>query len=263
MVFHPCSTFTTFPTYYIKKLTQVLLKFEAYHKKVRQNIWLHYFSIFNRVALAAGFIPAGIVKIMGQRFADGLSVIHPMGHYLEALSFTGYYYTFIGVVQTSAGLLLLIPRTVALGAVLYFPIILNITILSFAVRFDGSLLTSPLMTLSCLFLLLWNFDKLKFILPVKPGTFQRGVITEKPSTKTFPFKFFIFSGVAFASVITLVYSMNKFTIMPRNSLQHCKNQFEEKPNEDVGFKFCECVHVHGNPLNECLELMENKSRTHY
>lgn len=90
------------------------------HSKVKQNRWMRYFAIFNRIALAAGFLPAGWVKIMGERFTD-LHNDQPMGHYLEALHHTGYYYTFIGVLQVAAAVLLLIPRTALLGALLYFP----------------------------------------------------------------------------------------------------------------------------------------------
>src|SRR6476661_3084956 len=100
------------------------------HSQAKQNRWLWLFSIFNRFALAAGFIPSGIVKIIGERFASGVSANHPMGHYMEALHTTGYYYTFIGIVQVTAAILLLIPRTVTLGTFLYFPIILNICILT-------------------------------------------------------------------------------------------------------------------------------------
>ena len=135
------------------------------HFRVKQNRWLRYFAIFNRIVLSIGFLPAGLVKIVGERFASGLSVKHPMGHYLEALHRTGYYYTFIGVLQVIAAILLLIPRTATLGALIYFPIILNICILSFAVRFEGSLLFSPLMVLANLYLLCWDYDKLKFIFP--------------------------------------------------------------------------------------------------
>lgn len=134
------------------------------HAQVKTNNRFRYFAIFNRVALAAGFLPSGFVKIMGERFTD-LSNNHPMGHYLEALSRTGYYYTFIGVLQVSAATLLLIPRTATLGAMIYFPIILNICILSLAVRFDGSFISSPLMVLANLYLLCWDYDKLKYIFP--------------------------------------------------------------------------------------------------
>src|SRR5215217_429201 len=135
------------------------------HSQPSQNGCLCLFSIFCRLALAAGFFPWGLAKIFGERFASGLSVNHPMGHYLEALHHTGYYYTFIGVVQIAAAMMLLIPRTVTLGAFLYFPIILNICILTYAVRFDGSLFTAPLMVLANLYLLGWNYEKWKYILP--------------------------------------------------------------------------------------------------
>src|SRR5215213_7953332 len=135
------------------------------HSQAKENRWLWFFSIFNRLALAAGFFPSGMVKIVGERFASGLSANHPMGHYLEALHTTGYYYTFIGVVQIAAAMMLLIPRTATLGAFLYFPIILNICILTYAVRFDGSLFTAPLMVLANLYILGWNYEKWKYILP--------------------------------------------------------------------------------------------------
>jgi len=128
-------------------------KLDQLHSEIKQNRWHWYFAIFVRIALAAGFLPSGFVKIMGERFTS-LSANHPMGHYLEALHQTGYYYTFIGILQVTAAILLLIPRTAVLGAILYFPIILNICILSFAVRFEGSLLSSPLMVIANLYLLL-------------------------------------------------------------------------------------------------------------
>jgi uncharacterized membrane protein YphA (DoxX/SURF4 family) len=136
------------------------------HAQVKQNQWLRRFTVFTRIMLALGFLPSGGVKIMGERFTS-LSVNHPMGNYLEALHRTGYYYTFIGLMQVTAAILLLIPRTATLGALIYFPIILNICILSLAVRFEGSQLTSPLMVLACLYLFCWDYDKLKFILPFK------------------------------------------------------------------------------------------------
>src|SRR5687768_7564595 len=135
------------------------------HAKAKQNFWLWLFSIFNRLALAAGFIPAGIVKIVNERFASGLHENHPMGHYLVALHVTGFYYTFIGVLQVLAAIMLLIPRTVTLGAFLYFPLIMNISILTLATRFEGSLFTAPLITLANLYVVCWNYEKWRYILP--------------------------------------------------------------------------------------------------
>ena len=137
---------------------------DSIHARAKRSKWLRYFAVFNRIGLALGFLPSGIVKIVGERFTS-LSVMHPMGHYLEALHRTGWYYNVIGVMQVTAAVLLLIPRTATLGAVIYFPVILNIFLLSYSVRFEGSWVSSPLMVLANLYLLCWDYDKLKFIFP--------------------------------------------------------------------------------------------------
>ncbi len=231
------------------------------HLQAKQNRWLRYFAIFNRVALAAGFIPSGFVKIMGERFTS-LSVNHPMGHYLEALHHTGYYYTSIGILQMAAAILLLIPRTATLGAVIYFPIILNICILSLAVRFEGSLLSSPLMVLANLYLLCWDYDKLKYILPFHHATTPDALPKPRISNSAFPTYFF--AGVI-ATVFTLVMLLrNVYSIQPRNTLSDCRGQCEGSSKSEACYEFCDCLHKEGQPLDKCLEAYnkapENTSR---
>jgi uncharacterized membrane protein YphA (DoxX/SURF4 family) len=220
------------------------------HFQAKQNRWLRYFAVFNRIALAAGFLPSGFVKIMGERFTD-LSVNHPMGHYLEALHLTGYYYTFIGIVQVTAAILLLIPRTATLGAVLYFPIIFNICILSLAVRFDGSLLSSPLMVLANLYLLCWDYDKLKFILPFNHSTISNDVPKPKVINNKFPTIFF--AGAAATVIILVVIITNVYNIMPRNTLADCKQQCTNSKNAGACNVFCDCIHKKGQSLTKSLE----------
>src|SRR4030095_10610294 len=123
-------------------------------------------AVFCRIALAASFLPTGFVKIMGERFAEGLPSNNPLGHYFDALYITGYYYTFIGISQLIIAILLLIPRTSLLGAMMYFPIIVNICVLTYATRFNGTRMTT-MMVLANLFLLVWDYDRLKHILPFK------------------------------------------------------------------------------------------------
>lgn len=218
------------------------------HAQLKNNKWLKYFTIFNRVALACGFLPSGFVKIMGERFTS-LSNNHPMGNYLEALHHTGYYYTFIGIAQVIAALLLLIPRTALLGVLLYFPIILNICILSLAVRFEGSLVTSPLMVLACLYLLCWDYDKLKFILPFYKSTTLNTGAEALAANQKFPFKFF--AGVAGAVIMVLLLT-HMYQIMPRNTLKDCTQQCTGK-NKDACYVFCDCIHRKGLPINKSLE----------
>ncbi|MCQ6957535.1 hypothetical protein [Mucilaginibacter aquariorum] len=217
------------------------------HFQAKQNKWLRYFAVFNRIALAAGFLPAGFVKIMGERFTD-LSVNHPMGHYLEALHLTGYYYPFIGIVQVTAAILLLIPRTATFGAVLYFPIILNICILSLAVRFDGSLLSSPLMVLANLYLLCWDYDKLKFILP-----FNHSTILPKPKVISNKFPTMFFAGAAATVIILVLVITNIYNIMPRNTLADCVGQCKDSKNPRACNTFCDCIHEKGQSLTKSLD----------
>lgn len=227
---------------------------EEYYLKIKQNRWHRIFFILCRILLAYAFLVAGMVKILGERFASGLSPIHPMGAYLEALHHTGYYYTFIGYVQVAAGVFLLIPSTVLLGALIYFPIILNIWILSFAVRFEGSFVTSPLMVLANLYILAWHYDKLKYILPF--SQYSREASLPKPKKYEAKFPILFFTGVVSVIGFTVWFASFGYPVMPRNSLKDCQLQFINAANEAEGFAFCECIHIAGNPLNQCIENLE-------
>jgi len=196
-----------------------------------------------------------MVKIVGERFASGLAANHPMGAYLEALHHTGYYYTFIGIAQVAAAVLLLIPRTVALGALLYFPIIVNICILSYAVRFEGSIVTSPLMVLANLYLLVWNYDRLRYLLPFRKFS-DLGII-QKPAKYSTKFPILFFGVVISSVVLTITFAQFGYNVLRRNSLSDCQLQFENTKNEAIGFEFCECIHKDGQPLDECLKEFEN------
>lgn len=228
-------------------------RLETLHAKVRSNKWMRYFTTFTRLALAAGFLPAGYVKIIGERFTD-LHNNQPMGHYLEALHHTGYYYTFIGYVQVLAAILLLIPRTVVLGTLLYLPVILNICILSLAVRFEGSLLTAPLMVIACIYLLCWHYDRVKYIFPFH----QPSPVTLVPNSK-FPVWFFCIVLVIFFAVgftVTHIYNL-----MPRNTLSACETQCDDSENPEACKKFCESIHNKGQDLNKSLDQYERALKT--
>src|SRR3954471_17971106 len=141
-------------------------RIEEIYYEAKYDKWFRGFVVFCRIALAASFLPTGIVKIMGERFAEGLPHNNPLGHYFDALYLTGYYYTFIGITQVIIAILLLIPRTSLLGALMYFPVIINICVLTYATRFDGTRLVT-MMVLACLYLLIWDYDRIKHILPFK------------------------------------------------------------------------------------------------
>src|SRR5262245_31654341 len=163
-------------------------KLEQFYYDAKGNRWFRYFTVFCRIALALGFIPSGIVKITGERFT-ALPPEHPLGHYFDALFQTGYYYTFIGIGQLLTALLLLIPRTALLGAIMYFPTILNICILAYATRFEGTRITT-LMLLANIYLLCWDYERIKYSLPFKRSDAEVYPAKKKTVSSKFPFAFF-------------------------------------------------------------------------
>jgi len=170
-------------------------------------------------SLAAGFIPSGTVKVTGERFT-GLPANHPLGHYFDALYLTGFYYTFIGVGQLTVALLLLIPRTALLGAILYFPIILNICVLAYATRFEGTRITT-LMVLANLYLLCWDYARLKYVLPFGSSSDVGKTPNQKMSRK-FPWVFFggVVAVVAAVIIITLLCTTSGLAILNSSARTH-------------------------------------------
>jgi uncharacterized membrane protein YphA (DoxX/SURF4 family) len=230
-------------------------KLDALYDEYRRNRWLRYFAVFCRVALALGFIPSGIVKVTGERFT-ALPSNHPLGHYFDALYLTGFYYTFIGVSQLTAALLLLIPRTTLLGAILYFPIILNICVLTYATRFEGTRIAT-LMLLANLFLLCWHYGQLKSILsPASPG--DVGTAPNQKASGKFP-------RVFFASVVAIIVSVmviNNFIydIRPGNSRIECTNGCADNAHPEACERFCSCIYDDGKTLKNCLEEYEKRPK---
>jgi uncharacterized membrane protein YphA (DoxX/SURF4 family) len=223
-------------------------KLEQFYHEAKGNKWYRYFTIFCRGVLAVAFIISGIVKIRGERFAAGLSHNHPLGHYFDALFQTGYYYTFIGVAQVIIAVLLLIPRTALLGALMYFPIIINICVLTYAVRFEGTR-AATLMLLANVYLLFWDYDRIKYILPfkqIKEDASTRGI----PVNNKFPFLFF---GSVFAMIAAvIVINLYLYEIRPGNIPEECTNGCLDSQYPKACGGFCDCIHNQGNPLDSCL-----------
>jgi len=133
------------------------------HVAITRRWWTQIFAAFTRCLVAAGFIPPSIPKIMHLPFTS-LPDSNPVGHYFNALMGTGFYYEFIGWSQIIAAVLLLIPRTSHLGALMFLPIIINIAVLTNSIGFKGTWLLTIFMSLAGLFLVAWEYDRLKPIL---------------------------------------------------------------------------------------------------
>ncbi len=223
-------------------------RFEEIYYEAKADKWFKRFAVFCRVALATAFMIGGYVKIVGERFAAGLPSNNPLGHYFDALHTTGYYYTFIGIAQVITALLLLIRRTSLLGAILYFPIILNICVLTYATRFDGTRIVT-IMLLANLFLLVWDYDRLKHVLPFKQPETSPPVL-QKPSGKRLRFRFFGGSFAIIAFIIIGTFWL--FDIIPGNSEEEGRNQCASSKNPAACQVFCDCIYKKGQPLDTCL-----------
>ena len=223
-------------------------RIEEIYYEAKSDKWFKRFAVFCRIALAASFIPAGYVKIMGERFAAGLPPNNPLGHYFDALHLTGYYYTFIGIAQIITAILLLIPRTSLLGALMYFPIIVNICVLTYATRFDGTRGVT-MMVLASLFLLIWDYDRLKHILPFKQPKTDPPVL-KKPLGKRLRIIFFGGSFAVLAFIIIGTFYL--YEIVPGNSEAECRNQCASSKNPAACEIFCDCIYKQGKPLDSCL-----------
>jgi len=230
-------------------------RIEEIYYEAKADIWFQRFAVFCRIALAASFIPAGYIKIIGERFATGLPSNNPLGHYFDALYQTGYYYTFIGIAQIITAILLLFRKTALLGALMYFPLIVNICVLTYATRFDGTRGVT-MMLLASLFLLVWNYDRLKHILPFKQTE------TNPPALKKSLGKRLriIFFGGSFAVVAFIIIgTFFLFEIVPGNSEAECRNQCTSSKNPAACTVFCDCIYKQGQPLDSCLAVF-NKAK---
>ena len=233
-------------------------RIEEIYYEAKSDKWFKGFAVFCRIALAISFIPTGIVKILGQRFAEGLPHNNPLGHYFDALLLTGYYYNFLGYVQVLTAILLLIPRTSLLGALMYFPIITNICVLTYSTRFDGTRANTMAM-LACLFLLVWNFDRLRHILPFKQPATDPPIV-KRPLGKRLRLIFFGSSLAVLAIIIFGTFYL--YEIVPGNDEEECRNQCASSKNPAACQTFCDCIYNQGQPLDSCLATYDKAPRSH-
>lgn len=133
---------------------------DGLHVSITRRRYLQLFTAFVRVLLAIGFIPPSYKKIMSQPFTT-LPDSNPVGAYFIALYNTGFYYEFIGWSQMIAAVLLLIPRTAHVGALMFLPIIVNIAVLTSSVGFKGTWVITLFMSLAAAWLTAWEYDRLK------------------------------------------------------------------------------------------------------
>lgn len=136
--------------------------------RLRGRTSLRLFTWVTRVLLAAAFLPSGLTKVLGHRFTS-LPTTTSIGFFFEALYRTGFYWRFIGGAQLVAAALLLLPRTSAIGALLYLSIVSNIFVITVSMHFQGTPFITGLMLLGSVYLVLWDADRIAPILSPSPS----------------------------------------------------------------------------------------------
>jgi len=138
---------------------------EKLHNRIYNKRIFTLFTWGTRILLFLAFLPSGLKKVLGERFTI-LGIDTPVGFFFEGLYRTGFYWNFLGLMQLLVGVMLLIPRTSFLGAILYLPIIINIFIIVVSMNFTGTPIIVGLMLLANFYLLFWDYKKLKQIVSV-------------------------------------------------------------------------------------------------
>ena len=142
-------------------------------KPIKSNFWAQLFIIYTRYMLGGGFVFASIIKIKGKRFTtlpqEGADFGTAM-HFFETMYQTGVYWQFLGWGQLIAGFLLMTQRFAKLGAVVNFPIILNVFIITISMDFSLTPVITGMMLLANLGLLVWHWGELRTLvnLPLIP-----------------------------------------------------------------------------------------------
>jgi uncharacterized membrane protein YphA (DoxX/SURF4 family) len=142
--------------------------------RLKQIKILQIFTISIRYLLGTSFVWASILKIQGRRFTPQSAEHEPinsLNHLFESMYQSGFYWYFIGWGQLLAGFLLMSQRFSTLGAVVFFPIMLNIFIITLSFNWVGVLTITLLMLLINIYLLLWDWNKLKFIALPNPQNY--------------------------------------------------------------------------------------------
>ena len=141
--------------------------------RLKSFFLVQIFIIYTRYLIGGAFVFSSIIKIKGKRFTTNSQEDAPLGsamHFFEVLYQTGGYWQFIGWAQLLAGFLLMTQRYAKLGALVNFPILLNVFVITISMDFGGTPLITGLMLAANVMLLIWHWGELKSLinLPYTP-----------------------------------------------------------------------------------------------
>lgn len=140
--------------------------------KIKEKVWAQIFIIYTRFLIGGTFVFASVIKIQGHRFTRDSGASNPIDsawHFFETMYQSGLYWKFIGIGQLLAGFLLMTQRYSKLGALINFPIILNIFIITLSYYFAFTPVVTGLMLLANILLIVWEWNEIKVLFNLTPN----------------------------------------------------------------------------------------------
>jgi hypothetical protein len=165
--------------------------------RLKQNIWENIFIIYTRYLIGGAFVFASVIKIKAQRFTSESGAVEPINsafHFFETMYQSGIYWQFIGLGQLMAGALLMTQRYAKLGALVNFPIIANIFVITISYDFNYTPVITGLILLANILLICWDWNELRILvnLPIistKETSIEKNKIWEFIGLALFAFTF--------------------------------------------------------------------------
>lgn len=171
-------------------------------------------TIYLRYLIGFAFVFASVVKIKGERFTT-LPTDTPVGYFFEAMYQTGFYWKFLGWSQLIAGAILMTQRYATVGAMVFFPIILNVTLITHSVNFGtGTPTITTLMLLGTVYLLLWDYRK--WIILFQQDHQIKVDLTQTPEDRFMTHPVWIIAGIIFV-VLTILpnfFALHSHKVLP-------------------------------------------------
>jgi hypothetical protein len=135
-------------------------------RTIRALNFMQIFTVYVRYLIGSAFVIStftmnkfglyGSVSAMQNKIS--LDELPPPALLFRVFAETKTYWSFIGIVQLTSGILLITQRFSKLGALLYFVIILNIFIITVTFGFEGTPIITGLMLMASLFLIIWDIE---------------------------------------------------------------------------------------------------------
>ena len=146
----------------------MLVAVESWLRRARSAAGPTTAVILLRLLVGFAFVPAGLKKVLGQRFTDPANggAFHELLHAFYA---TGAFYRFVGVLQLVAAALLVTQRFAFAGVVLALPIATAIMALCWSTGVVPTAIVITLIWFALVGMLLWDVDPRAVALRPRPS----------------------------------------------------------------------------------------------